>query len=207
MKVETNWCLLSITVKSLAYLQANSGYLLPFHRGWQKTQDSQERSKGFYYSWLSKWMRFRFSLVLWCPVPTRQWPGCDAVQAVGLNHSGGALNCGNPKLVSSNPAWPGSQREALLYWTVNKSALRPEEETLSSKVGHYILKNMSRTKQPVPLLTRCTDAKEPWRTASPQWHTCYWWIDLPLRLPTQVFLQPKLPLIIPSLLRLSVLYE
>lgn len=80
------------------------------------------------------------------PVPTGQWPGDDAVQAVGLNHSGGSLNCGNPKLVSSNPAWPVSQREALLYWTVNKSALRPEEETLSSKAGHYILKNIVQNK-------------------------------------------------------------
>lgn len=94
MKVETNSCLLSRTVKSLASLQADSRYLLPFHGGRQKAQDSQERSKGFYYSWLSKWTRFRFSWVLWCPRrPHRAmaWVQC-------CTSSGSESQRGNPEL-------------------------------------------------------------------------------------------------------------
>lgn len=140
------------------------------------------------------------------PVATGQWPGYDMVQEVRLNHSWGTLSYGNPNLLSSNPAWTLSQRETLLYWTTNKSAFCSEKDSLSSKAVGYILKNIVQNKAAsasVHKMYRCKSAME---NCLPTISHLLW-VNLPITVTSYSSLSAtQAPLIIPSLLQLSILY-
>lgn len=98
MKVETNSCLLSRTVKSLAYLQAKVVTCCRFMGAGRRHKTPKREAKDFTTRGSASGCASGSHGSSGAPVPTGQWPGDDAIQAVGLNHSGGSLNCGNPKL-------------------------------------------------------------------------------------------------------------
>lgn len=106
--------------------------------GRRKRLSSQKQR--FYYSWHRKRYGLQVNTFLLSP----QFPlgnsgqsGCCNVQALDLNHSQKALNCGDPNIESNNLP---DKRDTLssLCWTINKSALCPRGRSYVNIVGKIV---------------------------------------------------------------------